>query len=47
MDDRKAAAILGKLKPNAAGAILGEMEAERAGRLVGMFSTAIVEGKKS
>ena len=32
MDDRMAAAILGKLKPTAAGAILDEMEAERASR---------------
>ncbi len=36
MDDRMAAAILGKLKPNAASAILDEMEAERASRLVGI-----------
>jgi flagellar motility protein MotE (MotC chaperone) len=47
MDDRMAAAILGKLKPNAAGAILDEMEAERASRLVGIVSAANAEGKKS
>ncbi len=46
MDDRIAAAILAKLKPNAAGAILDEMEAERASRLVGIVSAAN-EGKKS
>jgi flagellar motility protein MotE (MotC chaperone) len=33
MDDQMAAAILGKLKPSAAGAILDEMEAERASKL--------------
>jgi len=47
MDDRMAAAILGKLKPNAAGAILDEMEAERASRLVGMLSALDAPGKKS
>lgn len=47
MDDRMAAAILGKLKPNAASAILDEMEAERASRLVGIVSAANAEGKKS
>ena len=45
MDDRMAAAILGKLKPAAAGAILDEMEAERASRLAGMMAGA--EEKKS
>jgi flagellar motility protein MotE (MotC chaperone) len=45
MDDRMAAAILGKLKPTAAGAILDEMEAERASRLAGMLAGA--EEKKS
>ena len=45
MDDRMAAAILGKLKPTVAGAILDEMEAERASRLAGMI--AGVEEKKS
>jgi flagellar motility protein MotE (MotC chaperone) len=45
MDDRMAAAILGKLKPTVAGAILDEMEAERASRLAGMI--AGVEQKKS
>jgi flagellar motility protein MotE (MotC chaperone) len=45
MDDRMAAAILGKLKPAAAGAILDEMEAERASRLGGMIAGA--EEKKS
>src|SRR5208283_2761928 len=40
MDDRIAAAILGKLKPTAAGAILDEMEAERASRLAGMIAGA-------
>ena len=38
MDDRMAAAILGKLKPNAAGAILDEMDADRASRLAGLIS---------
>jgi len=47
MDDRMAAAILGKLKPSAAGAILDEMEADRASRLVGMLSAVDVPGKKS
>jgi len=45
MDDRMAAAILGKLKPTAAGAILDEMEAERASRLAGILAGA--EEKKS
>ena len=45
IDDRVAAAILGKLKPNAAGAILDEMEAERASRLAGMIASD--EEKKS
>ena len=45
MDDRIAAAILGKLKPTVAGAILDEMEAERASRLAGMIAGA--EEKKS
>lgn len=47
MDDRVAAAILGKLKPNAAGAILDEMEAGRASRLVGMLSAIDPPGKRS
>jgi flagellar motility protein MotE (MotC chaperone) len=38
MDDRMAAAILGRLKPNVAGAILDEMEAERASRLANMIA---------
>jgi flagellar motility protein MotE (MotC chaperone) len=45
MDDRMAAAILGKLKPTAAGAILDEMEAERASRLAGLLAGA--DEKKS
>jgi flagellar motility protein MotE (MotC chaperone) len=45
MDERMAAAILGKLKPTAAGAILDEMEAERASRLAGIIAGA--EEKKS
>ncbi len=45
MDDRMAAAILGRLKPTVAGAILDEMEAERASRLASMISGA--EEKKS
>ncbi len=45
MDDRMATAILGKLKPAAAGAILDEMESERASRLAGMMAGA--EEKKS
>ena len=40
MDDRMAAAILGKLKPSEAGAILDEMEAERASRLAGLLAGA-------
>ena len=36
MDDQMAAAILGKLKPSAAGAILDEMEAERASKLASL-----------
>ncbi len=47
MDDRMAAAILGKLKPTAASAILDEMEAERASRLAGMLAGANLEEKKS
>ena len=38
MDDQMAAAILGKLKPGAAGAILNEMEAERASKLAVVLS---------
>ena len=45
MDDRMAAAILGKLKPSAAGAILDEMEAERASRLAAFLSGAGGEKK--
>jgi flagellar motility protein MotE (MotC chaperone) len=45
MDDRMAAAILGRLKPTAAGAILDEMEAERASRLAGLLAGA--DEKKS
>ena len=41
MDDRMAAAILGKLKPSAAGAILDEMATERATRL-----TSLVAGRE-
>ncbi len=47
MDERIAAAILGKLKPNAASAILDEMETERASRLVDALSAADGAGKKS
>jgi flagellar motility protein MotE (MotC chaperone) len=45
MDDRMAAAILGKLKPTAAGAILDELVAERASRLAGIIAGG--EEKKS
>jgi flagellar motility protein MotE (MotC chaperone) len=47
MDDQMAAAILGKLKPGAAGAILNEMEAERASRLATFLSGAASGEKKS
>jgi flagellar motility protein MotE (MotC chaperone) len=47
MDDQMAAAILGKLKPNAAGAILNEMEAERASKLASFLSGASGAEKKS
>lgn len=47
MDDRMAAAILGKLKPMVAGAILNEMAAERASRLAAMLSGAELQEKKS
>ena len=47
MDDQMAAAILGKLKPGAAGAILNEMEAERASRLATFLSGAANGQKKS
>ena len=47
MDDRMAAAILGKLKPRVAGAILNEMEAERASKLAAMLSGAETQEKKS
>ena len=47
MDDQMAAAILGKLKPGAAGAILNEMEAERASKLAVVLSGATSGGKKS
>ncbi len=47
MDDPMAAAILGKLKPGAAGAILNEMEAERASRLAVLLSGAPGGEKKS
>jgi flagellar motility protein MotE (MotC chaperone) len=47
MDDSMAAAILGKLKPGAAGAILNEMEAERASRLAAFLSGAASAEKKS
>ena len=42
-----AAAILGKLKPGAAGAILNEMEAERASKLAVVLSGATSGEKKS
>lgn len=45
MDDRMAAAILGRLKPTAAGAILDEMEAERASHLESIIAGG--DGKKS
>ena len=47
MDDQMAAAILGKLKPGAAGAILNEMEAERASKLASFLSGANGGEKKS
>ena len=47
MDDQMAAAILGKLKPSAAGAILDEMEAERASKLASFLSGANGGEKKS
>ena len=47
MDDQMAAAILGKLKPSAAGAILDEMEAERASKLTALLSGASDGEKKS
>ncbi len=47
MDDPMAAAILGKLKPGAAGAILNEMEAERASRLATFLSGTANGQKKS
>jgi flagellar motility protein MotE (MotC chaperone) len=47
MDDQMAAAILGKLKPGAAGAILNEMEAERASKLASFLSGASGAEKKS
>jgi flagellar motility protein MotE (MotC chaperone) len=47
MDDPMAAAILGKLKPGAAGAILNEMEAERASRLAVLLASAPSGEKKS
>jgi flagellar motility protein MotE (MotC chaperone) len=46
MDDQTAAAILGKLKPAAAGAILDEMEAERASKLASFLSGASAVGEK-
>ncbi len=42
-----AAAILGKLKPVAAGAILDEMEADRASKLAAILSGAGAAEKKS
>jgi flagellar motility protein MotE (MotC chaperone) len=47
MDDQMAAAILGKLKPGAAGAILNEMEAERASKLAIVLSGTTSGEKKS
>jgi flagellar motility protein MotE (MotC chaperone) len=47
MDDQTATAILGKLKPSAAGAILDEMEAERASKLAALLSGASDGQKKS
>ena len=47
MDDQTATAILGKLKPGAAGAILDEMEAERASKLAALLSGALTGEKKS
>ena len=42
-----AAAILDKLKPNAASAILDQMEAARASQLAGLISGVNAEEKKS
>jgi flagellar motility protein MotE (MotC chaperone) len=47
MDDQMAAAILGKLKPAAAGAILNEMEAQRASKLAVVLSGTTSAEKKS
>jgi flagellar motility protein MotE (MotC chaperone) len=47
MDDQMAAAIIGKLKPTAAGAILDEMEVERASKLESFLSGANGAEKKS
>jgi flagellar motility protein MotE (MotC chaperone) len=47
MDDQMAAAILGKLKPGAAGAILNEMEADRASKLAVVLSGTMSGDKKS
>jgi len=47
LDDRTAVAILGKLKPSAAGAILGEMDADRASRLASLLAGMSPEEKKS
>ena len=47
MDDQMAAAILGKLKPGAAGAILNEMEADRASKLAVVLSGTASGEKKS
>ena len=47
LDDRTAAAILGKLKPGAAATILGGMEADRASRLASLLAGASSEEKKS
>jgi flagellar motility protein MotE (MotC chaperone) len=45
MDDQMAAAILGKLKPSAAGAILDEMEADRASKLATLLA-GVTDGEK-
>ena len=47
MDDQMAAAILGKLKPGAAGAILNEMDGERASKLAVVLSGTASGEKKS
>src|ERR1700733_4244416 len=47
MDDQMAAAILGKLKPGAAGAILNEMEADRASKLAVVLAGTASGEKKS